>query len=649
MSSIAAPAPRERSVLATVFAFLRRQVLTVYSLLFFAYLLLPIAIVVVFSFNHPTGKFNYTWQGFTWDNWRYWDGVPGIRSAIVLSLEIAFVASLVATALGTMIALALVRYGFRGRGTTNILIFLPLSTPEIVLGASLLTLFLNLNVIFGFWTILIAHIMFCISFAVVTVKARLVGFDRHLEEAAMDLGANEWMTFQKVTLPLIAPAILAALSPLLRDLDRRLRRDVLQLGVEGDVPALRLGRRAGGSAAAGERDRDGDLRGRADGHARERPHPDLSLERSRMTAVSPGLSPAELQKAAREHLWLHFTQMGGYLDSEVPIIVRGEGCYLEDANGKRYLDALAGLFAVQIGYSYGDEVGEAAAAQMRELPFYTNWSYAHPRAIELAAEVASLAPGDLNRVFFVSGGSEAIESAWKLARQYYSARGEHRTALARIPADPGAPHVRVDFDAEQAAKLTGERRWKAISRNVAYHGTTMGRAVDQRDPRAPEPVRAARPRRAPRAEHQPLPPPDGGDRGAVHELPARRSGADDRGNGPGDGRDGDHGAGPERRRSVHAARGLLARRTRDLRSLRDPALRGRGDHGLRARRRVVRLRPLRHPPRPDHVREGPLVGLRLDRRGRRDRPCDGAVPRKLADVHARHHVWRAPRFRRQSR
>jgi adenosylmethionine-8-amino-7-oxononanoate aminotransferase len=161
-----------------------------------------------------------------------------------------------------------------------------------------------------------------------------------------------------------------------------------------------------------------------------------------MTTVSPGLSPAELQKAARDHLWLHFTQMGGYVDSEVPIIVRGEGCYLEDANGKRYLDALAGLFAVQIGYSYGDEVGEAAAAQMRELPFYTNWSYAHPRAIELAAEVASLAPGDLNRVFFVSGGSEAVESAWKLARQYHAVRGE--------------------------------RRWKAVSRQVAYHGATMG-------------------------------------------------------------------------------------------------------------------------------------------------------------------------------
>jgi adenosylmethionine-8-amino-7-oxononanoate aminotransferase len=161
-----------------------------------------------------------------------------------------------------------------------------------------------------------------------------------------------------------------------------------------------------------------------------------------MTTTSAGLSPAELQKAAREHLWLHFTRMGGYLDGEVPIIVRGDGCYLEDANGKRYLDALAGLFAVNIGYSYGDEIGQAAHEQMRELPFYTNWSSAHPRAIELAATVAELAPGDLTRVFFVSGGSEAIESAWKLARQYHTARGE--------------------------------RRWKAISRNVAYHGTTMG-------------------------------------------------------------------------------------------------------------------------------------------------------------------------------
>jgi spermidine/putrescine transport system permease protein len=211
MTSIAVARPRQRDGLARSLAFVRRHVLAAYSFLFFAYLMLPIAVVIAFSFNNPTGKFNYVWQGFTWDNWRYWDGVPGIRNAIVLSLEIALIASIVATALGTLIALALVRYGFRGRATTNILIFLPLSTPEIVLGASLLTLFLNLNVIFGFWTILIAHVMFCISFAVVTVKARLVGFDRHLEEAAMDLGANEWTTFRKVTLPLIAPAILAAL------------------------------------------------------------------------------------------------------------------------------------------------------------------------------------------------------------------------------------------------------------------------------------------------------------------------------------------------------------------------------------------------------------------------------------------------------
>ena len=161
-----------------------------------------------------------------------------------------------------------------------------------------------------------------------------------------------------------------------------------------------------------------------------------------MSTELTAMSPAELQQAARDHLWLHFTRMSSYMDGEVPIIVRGDGCYLEDSNGKRYLDALAGLFAVNIGYGFGEEIGEAAAAQLRELPFYTNWSYAHPRAIELAAEIASLAPGDLNRVFFVSGGSEAVESAWKLARQYHAARGE--------------------------------RRWKAVARRIAYHGTTMG-------------------------------------------------------------------------------------------------------------------------------------------------------------------------------
>ena len=135
---------------------------------------------------------------------------------------------------------------------------------------------------------------------------------------------------------------------------------------------------------------------------------------------------ADLQQLAKDHLWMHFTRMSGYRDSEIPVIVRGDGCYLEDANGKRYLDALAGLFSVNIGYGFGEEIGQASLEQMRELPFYTNWTYAHPRAIELASEVASLAPGDLNRAFFVSGGSEAVESAWKLARQYYLARGQKR-------------------------------------------------------------------------------------------------------------------------------------------------------------------------------------------------------------------------------
>jgi adenosylmethionine-8-amino-7-oxononanoate aminotransferase len=187
-----------------------------------------------------------------------------------------------------------------------------------------------------------------------------------------------------------------------------------------------------------------------------------------MTSTVPEKT-LDLQKAAREHLWLHFTRMSAYEGAEVPIIVRGDGCYLEDANGKRYLDALAGLFSVNIGYGYGEEMGEAAAAQMRELPFYTNWSYAHPRAIELATELASLTPGDLNRLFFVSGGSEAVESAWKLARQYYSARGEQRAHIAHAPSETFR-----DFDAVQAATHVGERRWKAISRHIAYHGTTMG-------------------------------------------------------------------------------------------------------------------------------------------------------------------------------
>ncbi len=184
-----------------------------------------------------------------------------------------------------------------------------------------------------------------------------------------------------------------------------------------------------------------------------------------MTTTSP--TAVDLQQLAKDHLWMHFTRMGQYAHADVPIIVRGEGCYLEDANGKRYLDALAGLFSVNIGYSFGEEVGQAALDQMRELPFYTNWTYAHPRAIELASEVASLAPGDLNRAFFVSGGSEAVESAWKLARQYFLARGGKRLR-------PEGVEPEIRHDELTAALAAPPRKYKAIARHIAYHGTTMG-------------------------------------------------------------------------------------------------------------------------------------------------------------------------------
>jgi spermidine/putrescine transport system permease protein len=189
---------------------IRHHLLTVYAMLAFAYLMLPIAVVILFSFNSPKGRFNYVWQGFTFQNWIHWDAMPGLKDALITSLEIGLISTLVATMLGTFIALALVRHDFHGRGATNVLIFLPMSTPEIVLGASLLTLFINLQVTLGFATIFIAHVMFIVSYVVVTVKARLIGFDRYLEEAAMDLGANEWTTFRKITLPLLAPAILSA-------------------------------------------------------------------------------------------------------------------------------------------------------------------------------------------------------------------------------------------------------------------------------------------------------------------------------------------------------------------------------------------------------------------------------------------------------
>ena len=197
------------------------RILPAITVLAIAYLMIPIAVMIVFSFNNPVGKFNYIWNEFSLQGWLHPFDWPGLGEAVQTSLIIAVLSTIFATVLGTMIGLALTRYQFRGRGALNAVIFLPMATPEIVLGASMLTLFVatalpplqgTVPTLFptGFTTIVIAHILFNISFVVVTVKARLIGFDRRLEEAAMDLGANELTTFWKVTFPLILPGVLAA-------------------------------------------------------------------------------------------------------------------------------------------------------------------------------------------------------------------------------------------------------------------------------------------------------------------------------------------------------------------------------------------------------------------------------------------------------
>jgi spermidine/putrescine transport system permease protein len=184
--------------------------LGIWSVLALAYLFIPVFIVVLFSFNDNKGRFNFTWQGFTLRHWQHPFADPDLANALTTSLEIALIATAISVALGTFMAMALVRYRFRGRTTVDFFVFMPLSSPEVVLGAALLGLFLTLNVNTGFVTIVIAHVMFCVSYVVVTVKARLEGMDRHIEEAAMDLGATEWTTFRKITLPMIAPGVAAA-------------------------------------------------------------------------------------------------------------------------------------------------------------------------------------------------------------------------------------------------------------------------------------------------------------------------------------------------------------------------------------------------------------------------------------------------------
>ena len=190
---------------------MRSAILPIFTALVVAYLFLPIVVMAVFGFNDIQGRFNFAWQGFTLDHWaNVFDRYPALNQALLNSLTIAMLSTTVATVLGTLIGLALTRYDFRGRGPLNLLIFLPIATPEIVLGASLLALFVSVATPLGLPTVAIAHIMFNISFVVVTVRARIAGFDRALEEAAMDLGADEWATFRKITFPLIFPGILAA-------------------------------------------------------------------------------------------------------------------------------------------------------------------------------------------------------------------------------------------------------------------------------------------------------------------------------------------------------------------------------------------------------------------------------------------------------
>ncbi len=189
---------------------LREHAINIYAGLAIAYLLIPIAVIIVFSFNDPAGKYNFNWVGFTLEHWRNAFGISDLNDALKTSIELAVLATVISTAIGTAMALALVRHEFVGRRPANFLIVVPMATPEVVMGASLLSMFLIYGIGLGFQTLLIAHVMFCISFVVVTVRSRLIGFDRSLEEAAQDLGADPWTTFRKVTFPLILPGIVAA-------------------------------------------------------------------------------------------------------------------------------------------------------------------------------------------------------------------------------------------------------------------------------------------------------------------------------------------------------------------------------------------------------------------------------------------------------
>ena len=194
---------------ARISRWIGRNLIRIYAIFAFTYLFIPVAYTFAFSFN-DSGKSNLIWKGFTFDNWQNPCGAPEVCTALANSIKIGFLATFFSTILGTMIAFAIGRYSFKGRSTSNLMIFLPMATPEIVLGASLLSLFLVFKINPGFWPTVIAHVVFCISFVVVTVKARIASLDPRLEQAAMDLYANERETFRRVTLPLVAPGIAGA-------------------------------------------------------------------------------------------------------------------------------------------------------------------------------------------------------------------------------------------------------------------------------------------------------------------------------------------------------------------------------------------------------------------------------------------------------
>ncbi len=190
---------------------LREHAVNIVAGLVVVYLLIPIAVIFLFSFNNPQGRYNYTWVGFTFYHWAHAFSRPELTEALLTSLKLAVLATVISTIVGTMMALALVRHQFFGRRMANFLIVIPMATPEVVIGAALLSFFLILGTpSLGFQTLLIAHVMFCISFVVVVVRSRLIGFDRSLEEAARDLGASSLQTFRLVTLPLIVPGIFGA-------------------------------------------------------------------------------------------------------------------------------------------------------------------------------------------------------------------------------------------------------------------------------------------------------------------------------------------------------------------------------------------------------------------------------------------------------